>query len=60
MVQHNEQKNGRTFLMASQIYAMEFRVYVWAGQIFTGLPFVRKQLGLGSDYFFINYYSGAY
>ena len=60
MVQHNEQKTGRVFLMASQIYAMEFRVFVWAGQIFTGLPFVRKQLGLGSDYFFVHYYSGAY
>ena len=60
MVQHNEQKTGRNFLMASEIYAMEFRVHVWAGQIFTGLPFIRNQLGLGSDYFFTYYYSGAY
>ena len=60
MVQHNETRNGRRYLMASQIYAMEFRVTSTAEPIFTELPFVRKQLGLSPDYLLVHYFGEAY
>lgn len=60
LVQYERSGNDRAYYMMSQIYAMEFKVEVDSGPLFTTLPFVRSALGIPKDLTIRTWFSESY
>ena len=61
LIQTDMQAQGRTFLMLSQIYAMEVRTTITAKQLFAGLPIVFHGTGRKDGrYFMILHFASVY